>query len=261
LDYPATSEPRPAPSSAQETVAGVFRLHTADRSGPHALPTWRVITQDAKVRSRIAEVLGHAAHGHGRGASDAEDGIITTSSTIDIILEGPHAISLRWYRSVLSSCDGSVRRERGDPEGRQCSCAPSLAERRKAVQHGRGCAPRVQFWFRLALDPGIGVFTLTSGNWSLTETAISAKVTLQMTNRPLCAQLRLLRTSVTLHSGRLVACTNPALWLLADEGRGCRTSGRPKISRKVRTEIDGRLPCSPLPWPPCQSPARTRARR
>src|SRR5438034_3792752 len=194
---PASPEVEPPVSvaNADDEAAPVGRFHYAAviRSRLRILSTWRVSADDPSVLDRVAELLG--------GTSPEFDGngvsLITNATMVEVaLIRSSDPVRLRWSRDARRTCDGRIQ---GDQDGFQpCVCPPSLAERRTATRHGRGCEPRVAVVFRLLQAPALGSFTFVSGSWSLAEDAMRAVEALRGYGQPVRAQLRLHRVPYTL---------------------------------------------------------------
>jgi len=197
-----------ANSAADAAPAGRFHYAALLHSRPQVLTTWRVSSDDPLVLDRIAVLLG------GTPQHDASNTwqLITDAATIDIVLHGPHTVRLRWCRAARHACDGTVQRNHQAQQ--PCTCPPSLAARRVATGHGRGCEPVVAVRFRLSQDPDFAAFSFVSGRWSLVEDAISALEALACYRTPAYARLGLHRAPFVLSSGQVLMCTTPMLTVL-----------------------------------------------
>jgi hypothetical protein len=204
-------EPSVFVANADDEAAPVGRFHYAAviRSCLRILTTWRVSSDDPSVLDRVAELLG--------GTSPEFDGnsmSLTTNATIVEIalVRSADAVRLSWSRDARRTCDGRIQGDHDDFQ--PCVCPPSLAERRIATRHGRGCEPTVAVGFRLLQAPAIGSFTFASGSWPLAEDATRAVGALRAYGEPVRAQLRLHRVPYTIASGQAISCTTPRLTVL-----------------------------------------------
>jgi len=198
---PGVATRRLVAAADASSVVGLFQLDPVSRQ--QASAAWRVTVTNPNVGRRVAELLD----GHLR--SSAESGIVEVVGQITevgILLAGPDAVRLEWFRSAASpACDGTVR------AGRPCACPPSFAVRRASVRRGRGCEPHVRIRFRLRGTPELGLFSIVNGNWSFAQEAVSTARVLRERGRPVCCSLSLRQTTCTLRSGRSMAYTRAAL--------------------------------------------------
>jgi hypothetical protein len=194
---------------------GTFHYATLvrNRLRLQVVASWQVSCEDREVLARVAHLLGRASPGIG---SDARS-ITTETTTVEIVLHGPRALCLLWCRDDRSTCDGKTHCDEGTEH--PCTCPPSLAERRTATRHGRGCEPRVEVFFQLAQDPALGIFTFTSGSWSFAEEVINARNALYANGQPTRARLSLWQTYHRLSSGRTLTYTRPTLALVGTPSR------------------------------------------
>jgi hypothetical protein len=120
---------------------------------------------------------------------------------IDVLLDGPHVIRLLMLRrngsDVLRNCNGRVQRTLSGMQ--PCQCPPTLKGRWEIAKAGAGCEPVVQVAVRLAADPTLGHFLLSSATWVFADHAIALKGAL---NRRIDMPVRPAYWSITL-------CTPP----------------------------------------------------
>jgi Recombination directionality factor-like len=192
---------------------GRFQYATLLRNRFQVATSWQVSSGNCEVLARVAHILGRAPH----DISAEICSLPTETTTVEIILEGPDALRLRWCRDGLHSCDGKV--QCNDGMQRSCTCPPSLPERRKVTRHGHGCEPRVEVFFQLAQDPALGTFTFASGSWYFAKQVINAHKVLQANGQPARARLSLRRTDQRLYSGRTITYTRPVLTLVGNLSR------------------------------------------
>ena len=179
-------------------VVGRLYYSTLLGNRPHVLVTWRVTSDYPHVVERVAELLG--AHTSIPDA-DTYSGVVTNAATVEVVLDDPSAIDVRWYLNNERACD----------EQDECRCPPSLPERKLAARAGRGCEPRMRICFRLHQDVDLGIFVLVSGSWSLIEDGARARQALRSQTGPVVAHLGLERHVFALHSGGRIAYTRPRL--------------------------------------------------
>jgi hypothetical protein len=177
---------------------------------PCVLETWLITLRDASVIGRVVDLLGGAPTGsHDNGPTPC---VITDAREVDILLSGPEELEVGWHRQSGHACDGSSQHD--DRGSRPCACPLDLADRKAATRAGGGCRPRVRLRFRLLEDPGLGVFSFSSGNWAFAEQTSDALASLGGDRRMACARLSLQRTSHRLRSGTTISHTRPVLVLV-----------------------------------------------
>jgi hypothetical protein len=158
--------------------AGRLRYDTFVNGRTCILPTWLIATSDRHVAARVVIPLGGRLHAEEHG-DDQEFtcGVLTNDAAIDILLDGPQAIRLRMLRrhgsTVLLSWSG--RTQQISLGTQPCQCPPTLKGRWQAAKAGHGCEPLIQVAFRLAADPTLGRFLLSSATWAFADHATTVK--------------------------------------------------------------------------------------
>lgn len=142
--------------------------------------------------------------------------MLTEHAAIDVLLDGPQAIRLRMLRrhgsTLLRCCDGRTQQT---PAGeRPCQCPPTLKGRWQAAKAGHGCEPLVHVAFRLAADPALGRFLLSSATWTFADRATTAKTALRGQHGPVSARMLIDRAQHTTASGTTFAYTCAAITIL-----------------------------------------------
>ena len=181
-------------------VVGVFQLDPVSRQ--RASATWRVTLTDPNVGLRVAELLdGHLRSPTESGAVE----VVTQVTEVGILLAGPDAVRLEWFRSAASpACDGTVS------AGRPCTCPSSFVARRASARRGSGCEPNAHVRFRLGAAPEAGLFSIVSGNWSFAEEAVSTAGALRE-HAPVDRWLSRRETTCMQRSGRSMTYTRTAI--------------------------------------------------
>jgi hypothetical protein len=197
-----------------EQFAGRLRYDTLADGRTRILPTWLLTTSDHDLAARIATVLGGRLQADDVGDErESTYRVLTEYAAIDVLLDGPQAICLRMLRrhgsTVLRCCDGRTQQT---PAGeRPCHCPPTLKERWRAAKAGHGCEPLVHLAFRLAADPSLGRFLLSSATWTFADRATTAKAALRRRQGPVRARLLIDRALYTTASGTIFAYTRPTI--------------------------------------------------
>jgi hypothetical protein len=199
--------------------AGRLRYDTLANGCTRILPTWLIATSDRHVAARIATLLAGEPYvedgdGDGQGSSSH---VLTDHAEIDVLLDGPQAIRLRMLgrhgATVLRNCNGRTQRT---PSGTQpCQCPPTLKDRWKAAKAGHGCEPLVHVALRLAADPTLGQFLLSSATWTFADHAITVRAALRrQRDKPVRARLAIDRALHTTSSGTTFAYSRPTITIL-----------------------------------------------
>jgi hypothetical protein len=197
-----------------EPFAGRLRYDTIADGRTRILPTWLLTTPDHDLAARIATVLGGRLQADDVGdARESTYRVLTEYAAIDVLLDGPQAICLRMLRrhgsTVLRCCDGRTQQT---PAGeRPCQCPLTLKGRWQAAKAGHGCEPLVHVGFRLAADPTLGRFLLSSAIWTFADRATTAKAALRRRQGPVRARLLIDRALHTTASGTIFAYTRPII--------------------------------------------------
>jgi hypothetical protein len=191
-----------------------LRYDTLADGRPQILTTWLLTTSDHDLAARIAAVLGGRLHTDGTD-DDREFSyrVLTEHGSIDVVLDGPQAIRLRMLRrhgsTVLRCCDGRTQQT---PAGeRPCQCPATFMGRWQAAKAGHGCEPLVQVAFRLAADPALGEFLLSSATWTFADRATTAKAALCRRQGLVPARLAIDRALHTTADGTTFAFTRPTI--------------------------------------------------
>lgn len=176
----------------------------------HVLPTWLLTTSDGQIAARIAALLGREPHAD-RAGSEQLYRILSDRAEIDVLLDGSHMIRLRMFRrngsDVLRHCNGSIQRTLSGVQ--PCQCPPTLKGRWEIAKGGGGCEPLVQVAVRLAADPTLGRFLLSSANWSFADHAATLKAGLKRrADMPVLAR-PLGRSHAALHQEGHDPCLHP----------------------------------------------------
>lgn len=192
-------------------LAGRFSYNLVRRNRPRTLSTWRVTSASPHTARCLANLLG------GHPQPDPVSGqveVITTTDSLDILLAGPEALTVRWERGARHACDGITQNG-----GRPCACPSAYAERRALAKQGRGCQPRAEARFRLQNAPVLGTFAFAHGDWPFVGLVLMTRTELsrRKTGHPVRARLALRRTMHRLHSGRQLAYTRPVITLSEDD--------------------------------------------
>jgi hypothetical protein len=203
----------PGPAQAEAEVVGRLHYTTLVRNRPRTLAIWRVTTTSLFTADGVARLLGGKVQQD--PTSDLTE-ILTTTSTVGILLEGPGSLDIGWQRDDRSTCDGATQADR-----QPCICPADFAQRRAAAKQGYGCRPRAEVRFRLQDFQMEGEFDFMSEDWSFVELVTMTQTALSNWDAgcPVRARLdlrRSLHTLHTLHSGIVLPYTRPVIMLLSD---------------------------------------------
>jgi hypothetical protein len=196
-----------------EQFAGLLRYDTMADGRTRILPTWLLTTPAHDLAARIATVLDGRLQADVGDARESTYRVLTEYAAIDVLLDGPQAICLRMLRrhgsTVLRCCDGRTQQT---PAGeRPCQCPLTLKGRWQAAKAGHGCEPLVHVGFRLAADPTLGRFLLSSATWTFADRATTAKAALRRRQGLVRARLLIDRALHTTASGTIFAYTRPTI--------------------------------------------------
>jgi hypothetical protein len=97
------------------------------------------------------------------------------------------------------------------PVSDPCQCPLTLKGRWQAAKAGHGCEPLVHLTLRLAADPALGRFLLSSATWTFADRATTAKAALRRRQGPVRARLLIDRALHTTASGTIFAYTRPTI--------------------------------------------------
>lgn len=196
--------------------AGRLRYDAIVHGRMHILSTWLFTTSDDQVAARIATLFGREPH-IDRAGSEQVYRVFSGNAEIDVLLDGPHMIRLLMARrngsDVLRSCNGRVQRTLSGMQ--PCQCPPTLKGRWEVAKAGAGCEPLVQVAVRLAADPTLGHFLLSSATWAFADHAIASKAALnRRIDMPVLARLLVDQTLHYTRSGTTFAFTRPTITIL-----------------------------------------------
>lgn len=169
-------------------------------------------TSDRQGAARVATLLAGKPYVDDGDDQESTYYVHTDHAEIDVLLDGPQAIRLRMLRrhgsTVVRCCNGRTQRT---PFGKQpCQCPPILKGRWQAAKAGHGCEPLVHVAFRLAADPTLGRFLLSSATWPFADHAMTVKAGLRrQRDKPVRARLVIDRALHTTSSGMTFAYTRP----------------------------------------------------
>jgi hypothetical protein len=196
--------------------AGRLRYDAVVNGRMHVLSTWLLTTSNGQVAARIATLLGRQPH-IDRAGSEQVYRVFSGHAEIDVLLDGPHVIRLLMLRrngsDVLRNCNGRVQRTLSGMQ--PCQCPPTLKGRWEIAKAGAGCEPQVQVAVRLAADPTLGHFLLSSATWVFADHAIALKGALnRRIDMPVLARLLVDHTLHSTRSGTTFAFTRPTITVL-----------------------------------------------
>jgi hypothetical protein len=159
--------------------AGRLRYDAVVNGRMHVLSTWLLTTSNGQVAARIATLLGRQPH-IDRAGPEQVYRVFSGHAEIDVLLDGPHVIRLLMLRrngsDVLRNCNGRVR---------------------------------------LAADPTLGHFLLSSATWVFADHAIALKGALnRRIDMPVLARLLVDHTLHSTKSGTTFAFTRPTITML-----------------------------------------------
>jgi hypothetical protein len=196
-----------------DDVVGRFRSGTQLNGRPMALSEWRVTSADPLVLNELQTLMGGAEPQKWDTNSDEKHELLTTSTVVDIILDGPGSVRtsmVLWGRNgKIRECDGAS--QKGSNDGADCVCPSKLSERKDAAKAGHGCEPSIQVYFRLAEAPELGKFKFFSGSWTMAAEIGNAEQELSAIDGPALATLELVNVSFKTKDGKQVSYTKPVL--------------------------------------------------
>lgn len=199
-------------ATKSDDMVGRFRSGHQLSGRPVALTEWRVTGADPVVLNTVAEALGGEEATKWDTKSEETYEVFTTSSSVEIILDGPGALRtgmVLWGRKgKIRECDGITQ---NDPEHTECACPSDLKERKEGAKKGTACEPSIQIYFRLALDPEMGKFKFFTGSWTMAKEIHKAEERLAEIDGPAHATLTLTLVEFTTKDGKNVSYTKPVL--------------------------------------------------
>lgn len=200
-----------------DDIVGRFRSGAQVNGRPLSLDEWRVTTDDPEVAAAVIDLFGSKTGEAQEWATQGDDKleVYTTSSVVDVILDGPGAIQTAmalWGRNgLVHKCDGETI-SAGDQAGQPCPQAgKTVQERKEAAKAGYGCEPSLQVYFRLAANPDLGKFRFSSGSWTFAGEIGEVEDALAAIDGPVRATLGLEVVSYTTKAGRDVRYTKPVV--------------------------------------------------
>ena len=199
-----------------DQVDGCLRYAALVNGRTRVLPTWLLTIPDCQVAARVAILLGGELDVDDDGSGQSFQ-VVTGHPELDVLLDGPCAIGLRMLRrhgsSVLRTCDSRTQQT---ASGKQpCQCPPTFKGRWEAAKMGSGCEPLVQVTIRLAADPRLGRFLLSSATWTFADHATKVKAALhRQHDTPVRARLLIDRAPCLTRSGTTFVYTRPTIMLL-----------------------------------------------
>jgi hypothetical protein len=202
-------------------LAGRFRYDTVIDGRARILPTWLVATPDRQLAARVATLFGGRSHTNERDGHEPTYTVLTDHAYLEVLLDGPQAIRIRMLRrhglTVVRCCNGRTQRT---PSGkRPCQCPSTLRGRWQAAKAGHGCEPLVHVAFRLAPDPTLGRFLLSSATWAFADHAGTVKTALRQRSGVVVARLAIDRALHTTSRGTTFAYTRPRITVLRNHRR------------------------------------------
>lgn len=176
FDTDPEAKPRERVSFDDGTIG---KVHSGKMDGktPVALDHWEFSTGDADTATALGEYF-RAEVIDTRSESEnflrIED---TRTASLDVLLAGPQALTSDmklWVNGkLLHHCDGerflSVDNEPGATIGDACGCPRLFNDRKEAAKVFRGPKPSIKLVFALAGAPELGLFSFSTGSWTMAE--------------------------------------------------------------------------------------------
>ena len=199
--------------ASSDDIVGRFRSGHQINGRPMALSSWRVTGADPVVLSTLSEIMGgNEDPAKWDTKSEETYEIFTTSTEVEIIIDGPKALKtgmVLWGRKgLIRSCDGVTQTDDAQTE---CACPSDLRERKEAAKNGSACEPSIQIYFRLALNPELGKLKFFTGSWTFAKEIWKAEARLAEIGGPAHATLGLEVISFTTKDGKEITYTKPKL--------------------------------------------------
>jgi hypothetical protein len=164
----------PKPRASFDDVVGRFRSGYTVDGEPAPLTTWRVTTADTDVANAVADLLSGsvpAVDEEAKGDDNIE--VFTDVADVDVIIEGPWGLRQRmvYFREgeLVYASDGEfILDEHNKPtDERDPDAALTFKERKAKAEAGDGPAPDIDFYFRLADAPELGLFLFKTTSFSV----------------------------------------------------------------------------------------------
>lgn len=212
-----------ATRSATDLV-GRFRSGMQTAAGrPMSLQEWRVTSGDKTALEQVGDIIG-VAEGpqEWNTKTDERWEMISTSSTVKIILDGPDAVRsglVLWGRNnkPIRRCDGVTQTDTGEA----CVCPSSdLTARKEAAKAGTGCDVSIGITFSLADAPDLGQWRFQSSSWTLAKEITTALDALDKIDGPALAELSLVHVSYETRTGQRREFTKPVLNIIGPMSDG-----------------------------------------
>ena len=169
--------------ASSNDIVGRFRSGHQLNGRPMALSAWRVTGADPVALETISDMMGGSEEKPERWdtKSDETYEVFTTSTSVDIILDGPGAVKtsmVLWGRKTrIRECDGVSQT---DEAASDCACPSDIRERKEAAKNGTACEPSIQVYFRMAANPELGKLRFYTAKISHTR-SLSLKCTKRLT--------------------------------------------------------------------------------
>ena len=201
---------RPA---TNDDIVGRFRSGQQLNERPLALSEWRITSADPEALENVRKFMGGEAPSEWDTKTDEKYELFTTSSSVNITLDGSTALRssmVLWGRSAkIRQCDGAEQ-EDGSP----CACPSDIQELKEQGKQGIACQPSIQVYFRLTDAPALGKFKFFSGSWTMAKEMASAEAALEALGGPAYATMHLELVEYTTKAGKNVKFTKPVITVL-----------------------------------------------
>jgi hypothetical protein len=205
FDTDPDAKPKPRTNFADDYAARFYMGRQVDNQ-PESLSEWRVMTGDPGTAQAIAQLFGGAPV-ETDSSADKFIEILTTSSSVQIVLDGPKSITSDmklWNRGKLvHHCDGVDFLSHSDENkvGKPCGCPTLFAERKQAARDYMGPSPSINVKFRLAEDLDLGLCHFQTTSWTLVEVLHEIENDLRNVGGEALAELRIELVEYTLKKG------------------------------------------------------------
>lgn len=202
-----------AKTASNDDIVGRFRSGQQLNDRPLALSEWRITSADPEALSIIAKIMGGAEPTEWNTKTDEKYELFTTSSSVNITLDGPTALRssmVLWGRSAkIRQCNGAEQED-----GTPCACPSDIKELKAQGKQGLACEPSIQVYFRLTDAPELGKFKFFSGSWTMAKEMGAAEAALAVIDGPAYATMHLELVEYVAKDGTNVKFTKPVVSIL-----------------------------------------------
>ncbi|MCW7984078.1 hypothetical protein XF35_01710 [Streptomyces platensis subsp. clarensis] len=188
------SKPAERSGGYDDDLTGKMSLGRQVNGKVTTLDNWRIAVKEQQTADALKHLFGGQSV-ETEATNDFYIDVLTERPKILAVIDGPEKVyddGKLWINGVLTHhCDGKAFLSPPEKAGSPCFCPATMAERKAAAKEYRGPKPSIEITFRLADDPELGEFKLSTGSWGLVSVLHQVKAKLSRIGEPALVELEI----------------------------------------------------------------------